>query len=194
MRRDTLTDMHDQDIEELINHYNRWRQIFRYANQSVPNEPIWENGRLYFREGYPNPGWSALILEFSSDGHYAVLHASTERRNTPLESTRAVFSQVQDAGKYIMYEVADLLRVSIGLKPLERQWRDAGLDASVRKVTLSDKQAKYELVTDPTVYFIAYSGGIQPFNHILPLSYDQLDSQLLEGFPSRVTAQLAGSG
>jgi hypothetical protein len=187
------TDTFARDIRELISHYNKWRQIFRYANELEPNEPDWDDGRLYFRKGYPDPDWSAFILEPADGGHCNVLHASTERRNTPLESTRAIFSRLQDAGKYIIYEVADLLRVPIGLEPLEQKWRDAGLDARVRKVVVSDKRAKYELLEDSTAYFLAYSGGIQPYNHILPLSYDQLDSELLDGFPQSMTAHLADS-
>ncbi len=185
------TDAYARDISELISHYNKWRLIFRYANELEPNEPDWDDGRLYFRKGYPHPDWSAFILEPANEGHYSVFHVSTERRNTPLESVRAIFSRLQDAGKYIIYEVADLLRVSLGLKPLEQKWREVGLDTRVRKVVVSDKQAKYELVADPTAYFLAYSGGIQPYNHILPLSYDQLDSELLDGFPQGLTAHLA---
>jgi hypothetical protein len=184
-------DMNERDTNELISHYNKWRQIYRYADNFEPNEPDWDDGRLYFRKGYPHPDWSALILASAPDGHYKVLHASTERRNTPIESTRAVFSRVEDAGKYIIYEVGDLLRVSLGLVPLEQKWRDAGLDEQVSKIILSDKQARYELRRDESAYFVAYSGGVQPYNHILALSYDQLDSELLDGFSESLITRIA---
>ncbi|KAA1244119.1 hypothetical protein F0Q45_25115 [Mycobacterium simiae] len=182
--------INEKDIAELIRRYNEWRRIYYYAGQAEPNEPDWQNDRLYFSDGYPYPDWSAYILERDPEGQYHVLHASTERRNIPLETSRAVFSRIQDAGKYIVYEIADLLRVSLGLDSLEKKWRDAGLDPEVNKIFLSDKQAKYELRSDAKAYLIAYSGGIQPYHHILRLSYDQLDVALLEGFPESVTNRL----
>jgi hypothetical protein len=183
--------MDEQHVIELIDRYNKWRAIYSYAGQSPPDEPERANGRLYFRDGYPYPDWSAFIIETTADGLYRVLHASTERRNTPLESERAVFSQFKDAGKYLIYEVADRLRGMKGLMPLERKWRAEGLDARVDKISISDRQAKYLLREDPGAYFVAYSGGIQPYNHILPMSYDELEAALLDGFPESVTSRLA---
>lgn len=182
-------DRNRQDIDELLDHYNKWRQVHRNAGKFEPNEPDWEDGRLYFRNGYPYPDWSAYILR-ATDSLYEVLHASTERRNTPAESSQAVFSRVQDAGKFIVYEVADLLRSSLGLQPLARRWREAGLDPEVEKIVVSDKQARYELKSDQSAYFLAYSGGVQPFHRILLLTYDELDAELLEGFPDNVIAPL----
>jgi hypothetical protein len=182
--------MKERDITELVSRYNTWRQIYAYAGEIAPNEPDWDDDRLYFRNGYPNADWSAFILEATADGRYKVLHASTERRNTPIESLRAVFSQIEDAGKYIVYEVADLLRVTQQLEPLDQRWRAAGLDPRVEKVVVSERQAKYELRDDRTAYFLAYSGGIQPYNHILPLSYDQLDAMLIDGFPESITSRV----
>lgn len=181
--------MNDRDTSELIDRYNKWRTIYGYADELAPNEPDWEDGRLYFRSGYPNPDWSAFIVEATEDGLYKVAHASTERREYPVESSRAIFSRFEDAGKYIIYEVADLLRVARQLEPLDRKWRAAGLDPRVDKVIVSEKQAKYELRENRSAFFLAYSGGVQPYNHILPLSYEQLDAALLEGFPE-ITASL----
>jgi hypothetical protein len=181
--------MSEQDTSELVDHYNKWRRIHRLAGESEPNEPDRENGRLYFRRGYPHPDWSALILEATSDGHYNVLRASTERRNTPVESSRASFARLQDAGKFIIFETADLLRVTLGIRPIVQQWRDEGLDSRVNKIPLNGK-AKYELQSNGSAYFLAYSGGIQPYNHILPLSYEELDSILLAGFPEAITSRL----
>ncbi|BCQ10167.1 hypothetical protein JMUB5695_03622 [Mycobacterium heckeshornense] len=78
-----------------------------------------------------------------------------------------------------------------GLQPLELKWRAAGLDASVDKVLISDRRAKYLLREAPDAYFVAYSGGIQPYNHLLAMSYDELDAALLEDFPESVTSKLA---
>ncbi|SOJ55789.1 hypothetical protein MSIMFB_03268 [Mycobacterium simulans] len=186
--------MDERDVIQLIARYHNWRRIYRYADGEVPNEPDWVDGRLYFRNGYPYPGWSAFILEATSDRKYRVLHTSTERRNTSVESSRATFSRLQDAGKYIIYDVADALRVRLGLKPLEQKWRATGLDPRVDKIAISEKQAKYLLRSDEKVYFLAYSGGVQPYNHILSLSYDQLDTVLRDGFPKNVIRPLSIGG
>ena len=181
--------MSERDISELIDRYNKWRQIYNYVGEIAPNEPDRKNDRLYFRNGYPDADWSAFILDLAGNGPYKVVHASTERRGYPVESSRAVFSRIEDAGKYIVYEVADLLRVAQQLEPLDRKWRAAGLDRQVDKVIVSEKQARYQLREDPTIFFLAFSGGIQPYNHILPLSYDQLDAALLDGFPESATSR-----
>ena len=181
--------MDERATSELIEHYNKWRIIFSGTSEMVPNEPDWENGRLYFRNGYPNPDWSAFIVDVTDDGLYKVTHASTERREYPVESLHALFSRLEDAGKYIVYEVADLLRVAQQLEPLDRKWRAAGLDPRVNKITISEKQARYELRDDPAAFFLAYSGGVQPYNHILPLSYGELDAALLDGFPEDIASR-----
>lgn len=184
------SEMDERQITDLVNHYNKWRRIYGYAGETAPNEPAREHDRIIFRNGYPYPEWSAFILEASAEDRYSVIHASTERRNTPIESVRAIFSRIEDAGKYIIYEVADSLRVAQQLEPVEQKWRAAGLDAQVDKVMVSDKQARYEVRENPAVYFMAYSGGIQPYHHLLLLSYDQLDAVLLEGFPERISSQV----
>lgn len=189
-----FTEIDEREITKLINYYDKWRRIYGYSGESAPNEPDREYNRVIFRNGYPYPDWTAFILEATAEGRYSVLHASTERRNTPIHSLRAVFSRIEDAGKYIIYEIADSLRVSLQLEPVEQKWRAAGLDALIDKVLVSDKQARYELREDPGVYFLAYSGGIQPYHHLLRLSYDQLDTALLEGFPERVTSQVTAAG
>ncbi|MDI3315988.1 MAG: hypothetical protein QJR12_17485 [Mycobacterium sp.] len=186
-------DPSDRQVTELIDRYNKWRRVYQYAGKGrlAPDEPDWENGRLYFRRGYPYPDWTAYIIESDTDENFRVLHASTERRNTPIESLQAVFSRIEDAGKFIIYETVTDLRADCRMQSTTRKWRAQGLDPNVEKVMISDKQAKYILRSDPKVYFIAYSGGIQPYNHILPISYDELDAVLLEDFPENVTSRLA---
>jgi hypothetical protein len=186
-------DQSDREIAALIARYNKWRRIYRYAGKSssAPDEPDFDNGRLWFRNGYPMPDWTAYIIEENESREFRVLRASTERRNTPAEAQEAVFSRIEDAGKFILYKVATSLRVASHLASITQKWRDEGLDDRVEKSVVSEDQARYTLRSDPSIYFIAYSGGIQPYNHILPLSYDELDDVLLEGFPATVTSQLA---
>ena len=56
-----------------------------------------------------------------------------------------------------------------------------GLDPRVEKVLISDRKARYQLKEDSSVYFVMYSPGIKPKNHLLPLSYDELDAALTDG-------------
>jgi hypothetical protein len=186
-------DRSDPAVIELLARYNKWRRIYLYTGKasSAPDEPDFEDSRLYFRRGYPLPDWSAYIIEVTAGNEFRVLRASTERRNTPAEAEEAVFSRLHDAGKFILYKVATTLRSETGLESITQKWRAEGLDARVDKVIISADAAKYSLLSDPTTYFIAYSGGIQPYNHILALSYDELDDVLLEGFDATVISKLA---
>jgi hypothetical protein len=177
----------DPMFAELISRYEKWHRLFAAAGKAVPNEPVQEDGRLNFRDGYPHQGWTAYIIE-PKDGGYVVLRASTERRNEPAESHLAFFSRLEDAGKLVIWYVGEGLRMDCWLTPVTRVWQAEGLDPRVQKVQVSDQIARYSLKTDPGAYFEAYSGGIKPENHLLPLSYDELDSVLLEGMPESVTS------
>jgi hypothetical protein len=179
----------DPDIVGLLTRYNRWRWIYDYAAKSPPDEAHWENDRLYFRFGYPYPDWWAYVLEGTSDGHYRVLRASTERTVTPVESSKGIFARLQDAGKFMIYEVAESLRIDCRLEPLSWRWDDAGLDPRVDARIESDQVVKYVLRSNPEAYFMMTRGDM-PYSHILPLSYDELDAELLEGFPESVTSRL----
>lgn len=179
------------ELKQLISHYAKWRRVYGSMGKPAPDEPDWENGRLNFRYGYPHPDWWAYVLEVSPGPLHRVLRASTERRETPVESLRATFSRIEDAGKYIIYEIAEDLRIACGLDPITWNWRAKGLDPRVDKVDLAAGESKYVLHDDPSIYFTAYSGGIQPYNHILAISYDELDAELLEGFPEEISKDVA---
>lgn len=178
----------DPDITELFSRYNKWRQIYGYAGESPPDEAVWDNGRLYLRFGYPYPDWWAYILEGADDGRYCVLRASTEWSIAPIESSMGIFSQIKDAGKFLIYGVAESLRINCRLDPLSWKWDDAGLDPQVDAQIESDRVVKYVLRSNPDTYFIMTRGDMR-YSHILPLSYDDLDAQLLEGFPESVTSR-----
>lgn len=186
-------DVKDRQVIELITRYNMWRRIYGYAGKLrlTPDEPDWENDRLYFRNGYPFPDWTAYVIEATAARDFRVLRVSTERRIRPAESPEALFSRIEDAGKFIIYKMATNLRVDCRMESITQKWRAEGLNTRVDKMIISEDQAKYVLRSDPTAYFIAYSGGIQPYNHILPLTYDELDAVLLEGFSETVTSQVA---
>jgi hypothetical protein len=179
----------DPGIAELIGRYNRWRKIYAYAGEPPPDAADLHNGRLFFRFGYPHPDWWGYILEGADGGRYRLLRASTERSATPVESSKGIFARAEDAGKCLIYEVADSLRINCRLEPVIWKWDDAGLDPQVAADIQSDKVVKYSLVSNPNAYFIMTRGDI-PYSHILPLSYDELDAELLEGFPDSVTSRI----
>ncbi|VAZ76535.1 hypothetical protein LAUMK4_03019 [Mycobacterium persicum] len=177
-------------VIELLDRYEKWRRIFSYSGKAPPDIPDSEGGRLYFRRGYPHPDWSAYVLERTPDDDYRVLHATTERLQTPVESSEGRFSRIQDAGKFIIYKTATSLMISCWMDPLSWKWHDAGPDPRVDARIESDRVVKYVLRSDPDAYCIM-SLGDMPYSHILPLSYDELDALLLEDFPESVTSQLA---
>ncbi|WP_156764023.1 hypothetical protein [Mycobacterium sp. 852002-50816_SCH5313054-b] len=180
----------DPDIAELIVRYNRWRRIYGYAGEPPPDEADWDGGRLYFRFGYPYPDWWAYILEGTDDG-YRVLRASTERSIAPVESSMGIFARIKDAGKFMIYQVAESLRINCRLEPLSWKWDDAGLDPRVYADIQSDQVVNYSLRSNPHAYIIMTRGDM-PYSHILALSYDELDAELLDGFPQTVTSRIDG--
>lgn len=183
----------DPDIAELLARYNSWRRIYHYAGESPPDEADWENDRLFFRFGFPHPDWWAYVLE-GVNGEYAVSRVSTERSAVPFETPKGRFSRIQDAGKFMIYEVAESLRISHRLEPLSWKWDDEGLDPHVDAHIKSDREVKYVLRDNPHVFFVMTRGDAF-YTHILPLSYDELDAKLLEGFSdsvvSRVNAEMS---
>lgn len=179
----------DPDLSELIGRYNRWREIYSRVGEPPPDEASWEGGRLYLRFGYPHPEWWAYILAEKSDGLFSVIRGSTERSATLVESTKGSFSRLRDAGKFLIYEVGEWLRISRRMEPVSWRWDDAGLDPRVYQDVHSDKIVKYSLRSDPDAYFIMTRGDVA-YSHILPLSYDELDAELIDGFPDSVTSGL----
>jgi hypothetical protein len=183
----------DPDVAKLLARYDAWRRIYSYAGESPPDEADWEDGRLFFRFGYPHPDWWAYVLE-DAGGDYRVSRISTERSAVPIESLKGRFSRIQDAGKFMIYEVAESLRINCRLEPLSWKWDDEGLDSHVEAQIKSDREVKYALRGNPQAYFIMTRGDM-PYSHILPLSYDDLDANLLNGFSdsvvSRVNAEMS---
>lgn len=183
-------DQSDPDILELLGRYEKWREIYGLVGKPPPGEPLWENGRLLFRFGYPSPDWWAFVLEGTDDGRYRVLRSSTERSNTPAESSKGVFSRIKDAGKFMIYSVGESLRIDCRLEPLAWKWDDAGIDPQVEVEVESDRVVKYVLRTDPDAYFIMGPSD-KRYSHILPLTYDQLDAELGESFSENVVSRLS---
>jgi hypothetical protein len=179
----------DPGLAELVAEYNKWRLIYGYAGVPAPNEADWEGDRLFFRFGFPHPDWWAYVLDAGDNRLYSVIRVSTERTLNPVESARGKFSRIQDAGKFMIYEVAESLRINCRLDPLSWKWDDAGLDPRVDTQIESDRVVKYFLRENPDAYFVMTRGDM-PYSHILPLSYGELDALLLEGFPASVVSRV----
>lgn len=177
------------DVIELLRYYERWRVLYSRASRPTLNAPDWEKAKLYFREGYAHPDWSAYALQ-QQDSDIAVLRVSTERRSAPLEVIELVFSNVLNAGKYLLYKTGDSLRIEKRLDPLSWEFLDSGLHPAVEKQRMAGGLARYSLTSDPTAYFITGAEGISSTNWLLPLSYEELHWRLTAGFPDDVVAGL----
>lgn len=183
------TEIADPEIDELLRRYENWRWICNYAGNAPWDPADREDGRLHFRYGYPHPDWWGYVIETEKNSSYRVLYVSTERRITPVESAQGTFSRFQDAGKFVIYKVGAYLRSARRMEMIGPKWRADGLDPRVDTQVESDQVVKYVLRNHPDAYFIMTLGDM-PYSHILPMSYDELDAVLLEGFPESITARL----
>lgn len=178
--------------QELIDRYNRWRDAYLHAGQPAPNEPDWQDDRLYFRIGYPYPDWRAFIIDETECG-YKVSSASTERSALATEAWKATFSQLEGAGKFIIATIADYLRIECNAQPIALRWRAEGLDPRVTKEELPDGLAKYYVSYDVGVYMISAARGIKPEHHVLPITYDDLNRILTDGLRGDIAQALSPS-
>jgi hypothetical protein len=174
-------------FDELIARYEKWREVYSRLGRPARDQTAWENGRLNLRSGYPYPDWTGYVVEHVEDG-FQVLAVTAERRNEPLETLLAFFTDIDDAGKYIIVNIGDDLRISCRLDPIEWAWDDAGLDPRVEQTSMAEYVSKFALKDDPGRYFILQAGGVQPENRLLPLTYDDVEQLLLDGIPGAETA------
>ncbi|WP_293349482.1 hypothetical protein [Mycobacterium sp.] len=187
-------------LTELISRYDAWRSRWTAV---TGNESSWGaaellDGRLWIRDGYPYPDWKAKVIEPCELG-YLVLSATTERSNSPRTAIESVFSNLDDAGKYVIVNLGDMVRRKRNIEPLYRKWQRSGLYSDLTK----------EPVDEPVVQFIADYNGVEddlvrqfihkyslrerpdryayltpadePKSRILVESYDALDEVLTEG-------------
>lgn len=167
---------------EFPHRYEKWRLIYSTAGRPSRDEPKWEDGRLFLHVGYPHDGWTAYIISEVCDG-YNILTSTTERRNEPTEGVVGFFSDLEDAGKYVIWNVGESLRVTCRIDPVGWQWEDSGLDPRVEQISLGKYESKYVIKSNPARYFILKAGGVQPENRLLPLTYGELDEILTAGIP-----------
>ena len=198
IRGESLSD--DTGLQQSADRYESWLRRWALATGTEPsrNVPELKDGRLWFRDRYPYPDWTARIIEPSHDG-YLVLAATTERRNTPHITVEAIFSRLEDAGKHVIVFIGDMLRMECKLEPLYRQWRRSGISSAVEK-DAGDQQvirfiADYNGVSPDTVQRLVHKYSVkaepgryahlaasdEPTSQVLTLSYDELDALLTEG-------------
>ncbi len=190
----------DTGLLEVADRYETWRRRWVSVTGKEPSRdaPELSDGRLWFRDGYPHPDWTARIIESSNVG-YLVLSVTTERRNTPRAAVEAVFSHLEDAGKYVIAFIGDMLRLEYKLEPLYRQWRTFGVDSALEKGAADDEIvqfiADYNDVSRDTVQRLVYKYSVkaqparyahlatadEPTSRVLTLSYDELDAILIDG-------------
>ena len=97
-------------------------------------------------------------------------------------SYQGFFSRLEDAGKFVIAAVGDYLRIARRLDPIAWKWMDEGLAPEVEEFISSDSDVRYQLRSNPDAYFVITLGD-RPASHILPMTYEQLTEQLLQGFP-----------
>lgn len=167
--------------ESFLQHYNAWRNIYGRFGKPPRDEPDWQDGGLWLRDGFPNPDWSAFVIERTGNG-YDLLQATTERRSDPVTSHQGYFSRFEDAGKYVIAAIGDYLRIDRRLDPVSWTWDDEGVPPGVEEIVSSDSRVTYRLREDHEVYCVMARGD-RAYSHLLLLTYEDLGQMLLNGFP-----------
>jgi hypothetical protein len=146
---------HGDPMIDVVQRLNRWRSIQQALNASTYDEPTWENGKLYFRNGYADGidkwahwaetgDWSAYIIEPTPAGFFNVKQSRKgERAVRRSENIRVAFTRLEDAAKYVIARVANSLRVSLGLSSIVIKWEEAGLDRRLHVGDVTPEQLKY---------------------------------------------------
>jgi hypothetical protein len=207
---------------EIVRYYDLWRQIASLVGEQSYDEADWENGRLYFRSDYMNQmkqwpeakqfgDWAAWIIEPTPDGYYNVLRSlKHEREKERSDEIEVVFSQITDAGKYIILQIGDARRLDLKLETLFMKWDAAELDPRIQIAPAGQKAVDYLLKRSPglrrefaeqhlqqyTLRDDASSFGLalpsrQTDMQVLALSYDELNALLLDGMPESITARVS---
>lgn len=202
--------------------YNVWRTVANTAGSGGPyDEPDWKDGRLYFRSDYSEkvkkwPAWAksgywgAWIIAPALDEYYCVVQSLLHERATERsEDVQAVFSCLEDAGKYIILQIGDSLRYRLGLETLSVNWEARGLNPRIQieppeqevvefmlrespglKREFAEKHLKkFVLQDDVNSYGFAFPED-QPSMEVLALSFDELTAALLENMPDSITSQV----
>lgn len=145
----------DPAFRDITDRLNRWRSIQRNLGAPVYDEPEWEDGKLYFRNGFKEGlhkwphwkdtgDWSAYVIEPSPHGYFNVLQSlKGERDLNRRVRVQAAFRRAEDAGKYVVARVGNTLRISHGLGSIFIKWDDAGLNPRLQVADVTQEQLDY---------------------------------------------------
>lgn len=210
-----MTEVDQASFGEVLRRFERWRTIAALLGQKPYDEPDFENGRLYFRVDYAaqvaqwppareQGDWGAYIIELAPTGLYNVIRSLWhERAPERTERIEAVFTQPEDAGKYVLAQIADGLHVGLRLKSQFLKWEEQGLDSVISITPLSGSILQYFIEITPGMtldnaheyYFDKYAlrGNLEvyavtssenrPYMQVLVRSFDELDAELVDGLP-----------
>lgn len=194
------------------------RKVQRCAGTTPYDEPDATGDRLNFRLNYQRGldegwtrwaetgDWSAYVIASTEHGLFEVLFARLPARvGTRTESSRAVFSTLTDAAKFVMVSVLDSVRTKFGLETLFVTFRSRGLDDRLVKdaprqseiapmiarlpperAGLAEQLQRISLGVDPSKAAVGYP-GVEPYMNVLPLSLGQVADALMTGLPDEVT-------
>lgn len=172
-----------------------WSHVFRTQEWLAAEI---EDGRVWFRRDYPHPDWTAYAID-TGTGSAVVLSVSTERRNVPLISVEAVFSRVEDAGKYIVATIGDLFRITARKNPIFWEWEDAGIAPNINITRVDDadlalcREISGVQHQPASQFFKRYSvNGLQeisglisdanaPLSRVMLLSFDEINRTFSAG-------------
>ncbi|MFP1155730.1 hypothetical protein ACK280_27320 [Mycobacterium sherrisii] len=134
----------EEELAEAVRHYNFWREVARAAGQTSPDEPDWQDGRLYFRSDYSaklkkwpdwveSGDWAAWIIAPNTADYACVLKSrAPERSAERIERVEMMFSRNADAGKAVVLKMGDGIRSALQLKTVFVEWRDRGLSSHIQ--------------------------------------------------------------
>lgn len=194
------------------------RAVQRCADIMQHDKPDLTGDRLNFRLNYQKGidegwtrwaetgDWSAYIIAPTEQGLFEVLFARLpERTGTRIESSRALFSTLTDAAKFVMVSVLDSVRTKFGLDSLFVTFRSHGLDGRLtegvprpseiaplivrlppERSHLAEQVQRISLSDDPSRAAIGFP-GVVPYMNVLPLSLGEVAGALVAGLPPEVT-------
>ena len=207
-----------RDLAAVLTALEFVRAVERCAGTMPHDEPEIIGERLNFRLNYQKGldegwtrwaetgDWSAYVVAPTEQGTFEVLFTRLpERTGTRSETSRALFSSLTDAAKFVMVSVLDSVRTRFGLESLFVTFRSRGLDDRLAKDTplpseiapvisrlppdrsqLAEQLQRISLRDNPSTAAIGFP-GVAPYMNILPMSLGDVAGALTAGLPAEVT-------
>ncbi|WP_197380554.1 hypothetical protein [Mycolicibacterium mengxianglii] len=189
-----MTPNGDDKLSVVVSNLDHWSTSWNNLTGTPEwDSPVVVGSRIWFRRGYPHPDWSAFGIDISA-GVATVLRLTTERRSAPLTSVVATFTDLGDAGKYVIATVADFLRTNSGLDPIHWEWKRLGVDDRIDITSASDEDIaamtsmpdvdnaipsaylKRYVVTSRPTQFACLSDGKAAMSRVMLLDFGEVNS------------------